>query len=102
MENIWSAEKTKVVNLDRYNIVENKRSDGTIDRCFLGNDMDRYGARMSTLIQEYDETTKIGTTKSGTEYHLHGDPGLDDDARYLLGCATGHTVDSFTFKWPLT
>ena len=99
MENIWSAEKTKVVNLDRYNIVENKLSDGTMQRHFIGNDMERYGARASTTIQEYDEETKIGTTKSGTEYHLHGEPGLDSDAHYLLTSATGRSLDSFTFKW---
>ncbi len=100
MNNIWSAEKTKVVNLDRYNILENKRSDGTIDRHFIGNDMDRYGARASTAIQEYDEETKIGITASGTEYHLHGEPGLDLDAHYLIAGATGRSIDSFKLKWP--
>ena len=96
---VWKADKTEVVNLDRYNMIENKRSDGTIERHFVGNDMERYGARVSTAIQEYDEETKSGVTASGTKYCLHGDPGLDMDSMYLIEHGTGKSISSFTFKW---
>ena len=96
---VWKAKKTKVVNLDRYNMIERKRSDGTMERHFVGNDMDRYGARVSTAIQEYDEGTKEGVTASGTKYCLHGDPGLDIDSMYLLEQAAGKSISSFRFKW---
>ncbi len=97
--NTWKAEKTKIVNLDRYNMIEHKRADGTVDRHFVGNDMDRYGARVSTAIQEYNEETKEGVTMSGTKYCLHGEPGIDFDACYLINQATGRAADSFIFKW---
>ncbi len=96
---VWKAEKTKVVNLNRYNIIEKKGSDGIIIRHFIGNDIDRYGARVSTAIQEYDEETKSGITASGTKYCLHGEPGLDLDAIYLLEQGTGKSASYFTFKW---
>lgn len=96
---IWKAEKTKVVNLDRFNIIEVKGPDGIVVRHFIGNDMDRYGARVSTVIQEYDEETKSGLTASGTRYVLHGEPGLDSDAYYLLEQGTGKSADSFIYKW---
>lgn len=96
---IWKAEKIKVVNLNRYNMIERKRSDGSLERYFIGNDMDRYGSRVSTAIQEYDEETKSGVTASGTKYCLHGDPGLDVDSLYLLEQATGKLISFFTFKW---
>jgi len=95
---VWKAEKTKVVNLDRYNMIERKKADGTMERHFIGNDMDRSGARISTDIQEYDEETKSGVTASGTKYILHGKPGLDSDAYYLLEQVTRKTVP-FTYKW---
>lgn len=96
---IWKAEKTQAVNLDRYNVIEYKTADGIMERYFIGNDMDRYGARISTLIKEYNEESKEGITASGTKYCLHGEPGLDGDAHYLLTQTTGKPVDFFTFKW---
>lgn len=96
---IWKAEKTDTVNLDRYNMIERKEADGTTKCHFIGNDMDRYGARVSTVIQEYNEETKSGVTASGTKYVLHGEPGLDSDAIYLLEQGTGKSADSFTYKW---
>ena len=96
---IWKAEKTKVVNLDRYNMIERKEANGTLKRHFIGNDMDRYGARVSSVIQEYDEETKTGVTASNTKYVLHGEPGLDVDAIYLLEQGTGKPYNSFIFKW---
>ncbi len=99
---IWKAEKTDVVNLDRYNMILVKKDDGTMARHFIGNDMDRYGARVSSPIKEYNEETKSGQTASGTKYALHGKPGLDGDACYLLEQGTGKAADSFTYKWGST
>lgn len=96
---IWKAEKTKVVNLDRYNMIERKEADGTMIRHFIGNDMDRYGSRVSSPIQEYDEESKSGVTASNTKYVLHGEPGLDVDSIYLIEQGTGKSYTSFTFKW---
>ena len=89
---VWPAEQVKLVNLDCYNIIE--WEGGTH---FIGNDMDRYGARVSTKIQEYDEETKRGMSASKTMYQLHGYPGLDADARYLLSRITEKI--KFTLRW---
>ena len=96
---VWKAQKTDVVNLDRYNMIMDKRADGSVDRYFVGNDIDRYGARISTAIQEYDEKTKEGVTASGTKYCLHGEPRLDADGMYLVEQSTDRSITSFTFRW---
>lgn len=89
---IWKAEQVKIVNLNRYNIIE--YNDGNY---FIGNNMDGYGARVSTKIQEYSEETKSGITASKTMYQLHGKPGLDDDSIYLLEQVTS-SLD-FKLRW---
>lgn len=89
---IWTAEQAKIVNLDCYNIIEWEGGNH-----FIGNDMDRYGARVSTKIQEYDKDTKTGISASKTMYKLHGLPGLDADARYLLASIT-KTID-YNLRW---
>lgn len=80
---IWEAGKVKVVHLDHYNII-----DWLLGSHFIGNNMLEHGARVSTKIKVYNPKTRVGTTASGTEYRLYGEPGLDDDGEYLLGRAT--------------
>lgn len=89
---IWTAGQVKLVNLSHYNIIEWEGGEH-----FIGNDMDQYGARVSTKIQEYDEETKTGMSASNTMYKLHGLPGLDDDAQYLLDSIT-KTID-YNLRW---
>lgn len=90
---IWKAGKVKVVNLSNYNIID--WSEGSH---FIGNNMDEFGARISTKIQSFDKETMIGKTASGTEYRLHGEPGLDDDAEYLLEKAANKSI-KYKLRW---
>ncbi len=93
---IWEAGKLGIVRLDAWNIIQYKGK-----RNFIGNDMDHYGARISSPIMEYDEEKKTGVTKSGQRYTLHGEPGLDDDALYLLDiCIKQIAPDDWSLKWP--
>lgn len=89
---IWPVKKVKIVNLSNYNIIE--WSEGTH---FIGNNMNEYGARVSTNIKFFDPETMIGKTASGTEYHLQGSPGLDKDGEYLLAKVTKTT--EYKLRW---
>ena len=80
---------------------------------FIGySDKDRLG-RLSTEIQEMDESTMTGRTKSGSTYSLMGEPGMPHpDAIYVLEQLLGealvarelfseHATGALRFRYPL-
>lgn len=42
-----------------------------------------YEGRVSTAIQQYDQTLKQAISRSGRTYQLHGPPGHNRDAEYV-------------------
>ena len=91
---VWKADAPEVAHLDNYNILEVGD-----ESFFIGNDMNAYGARRSTAIQSFDPETLEGKTASGQKYKLHGKPGLDDDARYLLAATVAYLKQPYTLRW---
>jgi len=55
------------------------------DRHFCGYNVLLREGRVSSRIEEFDQTTMTGRTKSGRIYRLQGSPGWNGDAQYVWG-----------------
>lgn len=67
------------IRLVRWRIFETERA----ERHFVGFDELNREGRVSSAIRSFDPATRRGTTSSGRAYELLGEPGHDDDARYV-------------------
>lgn len=77
------------VILSHWNILQINTPDGC-GEIFIGYSQNDGLGRVSTVIQQFDEATKSGRTKSGSEYTLLGEPGMPhDDAIYVLERTVG-------------
>lgn len=55
------------------------------ERHFLGYSLDSRDGRVSSAIETFDTTARIGVTRSGRVYRLGGNPGRNPDAYYVWG-----------------
>jgi len=54
------------------------------ERHFIGQCLESIGGRVSSAIQDFDQKSMRGVTRSGRVYQLQGPPGMDPDAIYVL------------------
>jgi hypothetical protein len=71
------------VSLRQWAVYEATDNEGKISRHFVGFDAYQCEGRASTSIVNFDKQTMMGTTSSGREYLLRGNPGYNDDAHYV-------------------
>ena len=82
---IWrtsSVDETPVLELASWMVVE-VTPPGT-DRHFVGYNLTEGEGRTSSKIVDYNKETRVGTTRSGRQYKLVGEPGCDGDAVYTF------------------
>jgi hypothetical protein len=81
--------KASVVLKD-WNILMIKSPSGGFSELFVGFSVGDGLGRVSTVIKNYDETSREGSTFSGSTYRLIGEPGLPhSDAIYVLEQTVG-------------
>jgi hypothetical protein len=80
---LWKVGDEEVVELRDWGVFEipSLDQDGR-DRHFVGStDLDP--GRVSSRIVSFDPETMIGVTRSGRQYRLVGNPGVNSDGRYV-------------------
>lgn len=88
--NIWSVAPVEAEPqkwLDAWQVFKVVKANGFADRFglhFVGRNCRESNGAVSSKIESFDATTMRGITGSGRVYQLVGQPGVCDDARYVL------------------
>ncbi len=87
MGGIWKTNPVStepVIELVKWNVFAALAANGSDYDCHLnGYSTGGYEGRVSSKIVSFDKETMIGTTRSGRQYRLTGQPGYDGDASYV-------------------
>jgi len=51
----------------------------------VGYNLDDAEGRVSSPLHQFNTRSRVGVTRSGRAYELHGPPGTNDDAAYVFG-----------------
>lgn len=76
-----SVEDTPHILLARWRVYQTE----TGEHHFVGYNMTEREGRVSSAIQSFNESTRIGITRSGRQYKLSDNPGVNMDAEYVWG-----------------
>jgi len=87
MGGIWKTDSVSTepaIELVKWNVFAALAQNGVdYDSHFNGYSTSGYEGRVSSKIVAFDKETMIGTTRSGRQYRLTGQPGYDGDASYV-------------------
>ena len=87
MGGIWKTNAVTtepIIDLVKWNVFAIPARNGLdIDSHFNGYSTAGYEGRVSSKIMAFDKETMIGTTRSGRQYRLMGEPSYDGDAYYV-------------------
>jgi hypothetical protein len=77
---VLGLDQQPVLHLALWRVMEITNVDGSLDRHFIGFNLESHDGRVSSKITEYDVLAMTGKTHSGRIYELYGEPGDHDDA----------------------
>ncbi|SDC62618.1 hypothetical protein SAMN05216345_10355 [Cupriavidus sp. YR651] len=77
--NVDSVDAEPEIELRHWSVYETERG----ERHFVGQAADSATGRVSSAIQKFDRTSRVGVTRSGRRYVLQGEPGFDPDAMHV-------------------
>jgi hypothetical protein len=82
---IWNVNNAPEVRITSWRVFEVSGLKDEVDvttRHFVGYEGAEQQGRVSSSIVRFDKSLKVGTTRSGKHYLLHGQSGYNQDALY--------------------